>query len=689
MPHNKDNGPVDPERQPLLVTTQPKPDSMSIWTVWGNKTRSDGHSSTNSPPRIYYSVFRPPPGVEPLQLRDHAPLVETGPVGRDYFESAVADVETAIESGAACCQPRRIASGSSGSYFVYSRSGECVAVFKPKEEEPYGPLSPKWTKWFHRNLFPCFFGRSCLIPNNGYICEAAASTLDRLLQTFLVPYTDTVYLSSNSFYITMWDRLRKRKRKSKIGSFQLFLNGYEQTNVFLRKHPLPSTLDRDAQQLQQMDDDLSRGRVAPSRSGSKSRSRSRPKSDGSDYDDGAGTDGSLSDPESLLHALLRTVHQPHRHNKQFDPAHPVEDHSGYYENGYYNYDYDPDAFTSRTRSVASGGSGEPATSSRAFQWTPNLVLQLIEEIEKLVILDYIMRNTDRGLDNWMIKVDYESDSTRIRVAAIDSGLAFPWKHPDEWRSYPYGWLFLPTALIGQRFSQRTKDHFLPLLCSADWWGQAYTALREVFERDSDFKERMFRKQWAVLRGQAFNVIETLKTHDQGPLQLARKPAFLVYDDIRQIPSMTFPQPDGMWSFADSASTPDSPSVSTTGPTQDNKKKSKPHSSLLRRNHTAGGSLAVESRYKQLSLASTSQDDLWPALVNSNELGEPPSSPSQRNFDFDRTRQRASHMRPAPSSSKSQQTIGYSAAMESEHDKISVVVERAVMITSKPPVFAWC
>ena len=29
-----------------------------------------------------------------------------------------------------------------------------------------------------------------------------------------------------------------------------------------------------------------------------------------------------------------------------------------------------------------------------------------EELEKLVILDYLMRNTDRGLDNWMIKLEW-------------------------------------------------------------------------------------------------------------------------------------------------------------------------------------------------------------------------------------------------------------------------------------------
>jgi len=44
---------------------------------------------------------------------------------------------------------------------------ECLAVFKPKDEEPYGRLNPKWTKWMHKLCCPCCFGRACLIPNQG------------------------------------------------------------------------------------------------------------------------------------------------------------------------------------------------------------------------------------------------------------------------------------------------------------------------------------------------------------------------------------------------------------------------------------------------------------------------------------------------------------------------------------------
>lgn len=56
------------------------------------------------------------------------------------------------------------------------------------------------------------------------------------------------------------------------------------------------------------------------------------------------------------------------------------------------------------------------------------------QFEKLVVLDYIIRNTDRGNDNWLVKQVANQGKTQIKVAAIDNGLAFPFKHPDEWRT---------------------------------------------------------------------------------------------------------------------------------------------------------------------------------------------------------------------------------------------------------------
>lgn len=111
------------------------------------------------------------------------------------------------------------------------------------------------------------------------------------------------------------------------------------------------------------------------------------------------------------------------------------------------------------------------------------------QFERLVVLDYIIRNTDRGNDNWLIKYDQPSivtsnangtaaahvhvhetaDTTdwnvvqlpEIKIAAIDNGLAFPYKHPDSWRAYPYHWAWLPQAKVP--FSREIRELILPPL----------------------------------------------------------------------------------------------------------------------------------------------------------------------------------------------------------------------------------
>ncbi|KAL2159870.1 hypothetical protein VTH06DRAFT_2003 [Thermothelomyces fergusii] len=467
---------------------------------------------------IHHSVFQPPEGVRPVTAEMLA-VPEPGYMTKAEFDAIVESVRSAIRQGV---HPRMISQGSSGSYFARNPDGKVVGVFKPKDEEPYAAGNPKWNKWIHRNLFPCFFGRACLIPNLSYVSEAAAYVLDAQLRTHLVPYTDVVYLSSKSFHYPFWDRYAySRKGKplpAKPGSFQVFLKGYKDANVFLREHPWP---DQYLSGFRTTDPHRKRRR----RWADSCRPGSAP------HDDGDSEDGDDS-----------------------------------------------------TRSQTPGPGN--------FVWTPTLKQAFREELEKLVILDYIMRNTDRGLDNWMIKVDWETEQVsvasepirlnmdtsdpepgprpvdlsqrgppktrashpyrperpmdastpppsapepRIAIGAIDNSLSWPWKHPDAWRSFPFGWLFLPVDLIGRPFSQKTRDHFLPLLTSTHWWSQTQLALRRVFQMDNDFQERMFARQMAVMKGQAWNVVETLKTPDHGPLELTRRPKVCVWDDLVEVP----------------------------------------------------------------------------------------------------------------------------------------------------------
>ena len=75
------------------------------------------------------------------------------------------------------------------SLFIFQKK---IGVFKPKDEEPYGILNPKWTKWMHKLCCPCCFGRSCLVPNQGYLSEAGASLVDQKLGLSVVPKTKVI-----------------------------------------------------------------------------------------------------------------------------------------------------------------------------------------------------------------------------------------------------------------------------------------------------------------------------------------------------------------------------------------------------------------------------------------------------------------------------------------------------------------
>lgn len=89
----------------------------------------------------------------------------------------------------------------------------------------------------------------------------------------------------------------------------------------------------------------------------------------------------------------------------------------------------------------------------------------------------------------------DSDYTKrphIHIAAIDNSLSFPHEHPHGWRSYTYGWLYLPVTVIGRPFSQKTRDHFLPLLTSKAWWEETTYQLTKLFAVDPDFNLKMFR-----------------------------------------------------------------------------------------------------------------------------------------------------------------------------------------------------
>ncbi|CDW60257.1 Phosphatidylinositol 4-kinase type 2-beta [Trichuris trichiura] len=314
---------------------------------------------------------------------------------------------------------------------------ETIGVFKPKNEEPYGKLNPKWLKWMQRMCCPCCFGRSCLPLNQGYLSEAAASLVDQKLNLNIVPRTKVVRLAAPTFNYSRIDHAKAQTKQRimdkypnigrhfhrlglppKIGSFQLFVSGYKDANCWLA---------------------------------------------------------------------------------QFDQ--------------------------------------EPLTGDAKVQFQ--------QQFERLVILDYIIRNTDRGSDNWLIRCDRpvkssdgnESEGTSVRhtsdfvsVAAIDNGLAFPFKHPDEWRAYPFHWAWLKQAR--EPFSEETRKLVLPHIDDLDFVMELCDDLRRLFETDQGFDFQTFERQMAVMRGQILNLCQALK-EGRSPMQLVQMPPMIIEKTVGQ------------------------------------------------------------------------------------------------------------------------------------------------------------
>ena len=84
----------------------------------------------------------------------------------------------------------------------------------------------------HKICCPCCFGRSCLVPNQGYLSEAGASIVDERLGLDIVPKTKVsalssprgnlynlfrswqiVHLASEAFHYHANDRMKIRMRK--------------------------------------------------------------------------------------------------------------------------------------------------------------------------------------------------------------------------------------------------------------------------------------------------------------------------------------------------------------------------------------------------------------------------------------------------------------------------------------------
>ncbi|WFD36454.1 1-phosphatidylinositol 4-kinase [Malassezia cuniculi] len=394
----------------------------------------------------------------------------------------MAEVDRVRESINEGVYPRMISVGTSGSYFALIREHDDVrifGVFKPMDEEPYGNLNPK--RVFLRRYFWWAMGRPCLIPNFSYLSEVGASFLDDRLSLGMVPKTRLIGLSSPSFHYLYQDRRRHEQGRPlpiKVGSLQQFLSGYENASTFLRRHGLPG---RPRAVFEQ---DLERENSAHILSRRKQRAQLR-----------------MCFIAIKRFLLCRYGPGPY--------GSAAEEHEETCED-----------------LVA-------PVSDDEFSWTERTWDEFRLELEKLVILDYLMRNTDRGLDNFMVRYDPHAPpgESSVRLGAIDNSLSFPHQHPRGLRDYPYGWLFLPTSVIGQPFSDKTRDIFLPFLSDPIWWRDTVAGLRAIFSQDAHFDEKTFQHQMDLMRGQGWNIVESLNAGNEGPIELCARQKQLVRQSL--------------------------------------------------------------------------------------------------------------------------------------------------------------
>jgi phosphatidylinositol 4-kinase type 2 len=231
--------------------------------------RSSAEEDQWNPHRRGMDAAEQRPLLQPVRVRNSS---STGSDDANYFpedpeySSIVRAIEIAIESEV---YPEIISQGSSGSYFAKKKNGDIVGVFKPRNEEPYAMMNPKWTKWLQKKCCPCCFGRGCLLSNVGYLSEAGASIVDDHLGLGIVPKTKVVWLSAESFNYSALERAEAKTKRQlihrfpqklgkrlkaglpqKVGSLQLFVKGYVSASQMLRRfeeNPLPTTVDEQFQ----------------------------------------------------------------------------------------------------------------------------------------------------------------------------------------------------------------------------------------------------------------------------------------------------------------------------------------------------------------------------------------------------------------------------------------------------------
>jgi phosphatidylinositol 4-kinase type 2 len=238
-------------------------------------------------------------------------------------------------------------------------------------------------------------------------------------------------------------------------------------------------------------------------------------------------------------------------------------------------------------------------------------------------------------------------------------------------------------------------------------------------QDVDFQEKMFAKQMAVVKGQAWNVVETLKTPDHGPLELTRRARVCVWDDLVEVPVVVplraqspdtrrrneaFGAPEEMDISA--AATSDAPkSTDLLNINSPEEERSNPFN-ISRQSSQIDVQDSITANGGTLSppnvRAIVDLPDRGSPLPQVSRAGRPGHrhghsrtsfDDSRRNIDTSARHHNRRHSHQARLGSyitdDVEGDLGYSAAADREANGKMVIVERLETVKSKNPVFTWC
>lgn len=248
------------------------------------------------------------------------------------------------------------------------------------------------------------------------------------------------------------------------------------------------------------------------------------------------------------------------------------------------------------------------------------------------------------------------------------------------------------------------------------------ALRRIFSQDSDFKEKMFARQIAVMKGQAWNVVETLKTADHGPLELTRRARVCVWDDLVDIPvAIPMRVPSGEMrrrrdaelgrdmeeeemDISTANGAPQKPQYDLLGLSSPNADLPNPNRFDLANNESASdlGHFGPESP-ATVQGVSMDHDHLMNDLKRSHGSAEramksrnrhdsethrkhPSTGSQRRRYSYSMRQGSTAFLGDADDL---EGDLGYAAAEGMEGHQRKVIVERLETVKSKNPVFTWC